>query len=106
MREIGTGVGILTSRDAAPWLWARVGGDMLDMATVIMGKSRSRAPLIRTAITLANLAAVTMVDVYAARQFKPAPRRPGVDYPDYIDRSGFARPIEEVRGAALPYESS
>ena len=29
-----TGVGILASRSPAPWLWARVAGDGLDMATL------------------------------------------------------------------------
>src|SRR5678816_797739 len=27
LREIGTGIGILTSKDPSPWLWGRVAGD-------------------------------------------------------------------------------
>ena len=27
VREIGTGIGILTSKDPSPWLWGRVAGD-------------------------------------------------------------------------------
>ncbi|ANN67021.1 hypothetical protein [Bordetella bronchialis] len=99
LREIATGLGILRSANAAPWLWARVGGDMLDMATVTTERSR-RASLVRTGATLANLAAVAAVDVYAANGYRRPPPRRGIDYPDYTDRSGFPRPAAEMRGAA------
>src|SRR3569833_4361332 len=36
-REIATGVAILTSHNAAPWIWGRVAGDMADIATVATG---------------------------------------------------------------------
>src|SRR4030088_921667 len=36
-REVATGVAILTSHDPAPWIWARVAGDMADIATVATG---------------------------------------------------------------------
>src|ERR1041384_5804725 len=36
-REIATGVAILTSHDATPWIWGRVAGDAADIATVIAG---------------------------------------------------------------------
>ena len=31
LREIVTGIGILSSDQPAPWIWGRVGGDALDM---------------------------------------------------------------------------
>jgi len=34
LREIACGIGILMSRNPAPYVWARVGGDVLDLATV------------------------------------------------------------------------
>src|SRR4028118_2183053 len=37
LREIATGVGILASRDPTPWIWGRVGGDALDLATLAGG---------------------------------------------------------------------
>ncbi|AOB31249.1 hypothetical protein AKI39_11905 [Bordetella sp. H567] len=101
LREIATGLGILKSADAAPWLWARVGGDMLDIATVATGRSR-RASSARTSTTQANLATVATVDLYAAYAYRRAPRRPGIDYPDYSDRSGFPRPAEQMRGTGRP----
>ncbi len=45
---IGTGIGILASQDPVPWVWGRVGGDALDMATVaagIGGRGTGRAVL-------------------------------------------------------------
>src|SRR3954453_22135368 len=34
LREIASGVGILASRDPAPWVWSRVAGDALDLGTL------------------------------------------------------------------------
>ena len=34
VREIATGVAILMTHDATPWIWGRVAGDALDIATV------------------------------------------------------------------------
>ena len=47
LREIGTGIGILTSKDPSPWLWARVAGDALDIAAVgggLVTRGRRCAP--------------------------------------------------------------
>ncbi|WP_420225485.1 hypothetical protein [Pigmentiphaga litoralis] len=35
LREILCGVGLLSTRNARPWLWARLGGDVLDMGTLL-----------------------------------------------------------------------
>jgi hypothetical protein len=37
LREIGTGIGLLVARDPMLWVWARVGGDALDMGTLASG---------------------------------------------------------------------
>ncbi|MED5620300.1 hypothetical protein [Ideonella sp. BN130291] len=96
-REVATGIGILASKNPEPWLWARVAGDALDMATVGAGRRRSQG---RTAaIALVALAGVAAMDVVAARnarlkqQAKKTAR-------DYSDRSGFPRPADQMRGAA------
>lgn len=34
LREIGTGIGILTCAQPGVWMWARVAGDALDLATL------------------------------------------------------------------------
>lgn len=67
LREVAAGVGILVSRRPAPWLWARVAGDVLDLATLAaayaggQGSGRRRA-----AEALAAVAAVTAADVACA----------------------------------------
>jgi hypothetical protein len=37
MREIGTGVGILTSNNPTGWIWGRIGGDVLDLTALAPG---------------------------------------------------------------------
>lgn len=66
LREIGTGIGILTAADPAPWIWGRVGGDALDLATVAggLGSSKRGGAL----LALAALGGVTAVDVACGRQ--------------------------------------
>jgi len=103
LREIATGIGILRARNAAPWLWARVGGDLLDAGTLAAVADRHHAPgMVRAGAALANVTAITALDVYAAQTYKqPHDRREGVDYADYSDRSGFSRTPQEMRGEAM-----
>ncbi len=67
LREIAAGVGILANRRPAGWLWARVAGDVLDLATLgatyAHGDGRDRR---RSLISLAAVAGVTALDVIAA----------------------------------------
>ncbi|MBV8095896.1 MAG: hypothetical protein JO110_22235, partial [Acetobacteraceae bacterium] len=41
VREIATGIGILSAKSPAPWVWGRVGGDALDLATLAGGLGNS-----------------------------------------------------------------
>jgi hypothetical protein len=107
LREIGTGLGILTSRNKAPWLWGRVAGDVLDIATlsVAMGQSRRKASV---AMAIGSVAMVTALDIACARALQNGHAEEEVEdrwIPDYSDRSGFPRPIEEMRGAAADFET-
>ena len=67
LREIAAGVGILSQRKRAPWLWARVAGDALDVAALIaaMVASKKRGVV---AATLATVAAVAVADIVCAGQ--------------------------------------
>jgi hypothetical protein len=93
-REIVTGIGLLTAANPAPWLWARVGGDALDIATVATGSGA------KAAVALTALAGVTAVDVRAARETQALEDRRSQSFVDYSERSGFPRPPHEMRGAA------
>lgn len=99
LRELAAGAGLLKTQDPAPWLWTRVAGDVLDIATVgLQGRGRSG----RMTFALATLAGVAVLDVMAARQAQQR-RTPGPTR-DYSDRSGFPRPAAEMRGVASHHE--
>lgn len=107
LREVGVGAGLLTTADPEPWVWGRVAGDLLDIATVAL------APRRRTLFgnsggsrmgTLVALVAVTALDVYCAE----ALRRERMDRQarphDWSGRSGFPESAEAMRGAASDFE--
>jgi hypothetical protein len=67
VREIATGVGILASRNPAPWVWARVAGDLADLAA--LGAAQWKGRLKRTderMIAAAAVLGVTMLDIWCA----------------------------------------
>jgi hypothetical protein len=99
VREIATGIGILTSRDPSPWLWGRVAGDALDVATVGTGLVTAGRPL-RTLSSVALLLGIAYVDMKVAEAAPPRARREKRSLRDYSARSGFSRPAHEMRGIA------
>ncbi|SFE27490.1 hypothetical protein SAMN05216167_11234 [Spirosoma endophyticum] len=71
-RELAARLGILLlNKPTAPWLWARVGGDALDM--VALALTYQHNPVTRKAVgfSLAKVVAITALDVWCARQLKP-----------------------------------
>ena len=88
MREVATGVGLLMAWKRAPWLWGRAAGDALDIASV----ERPAA--------IVALAGVTALDIATAAAVTRDENRPPRRLADYSDRSGFPRPVEQMRGAA------
>ncbi len=104
LRELGTGIGILTAKDPTPWMWGRVGGDALDLGTLapaLEGGNRRRG-----AAGLAFLAVlgVTALDVACAMVLHNRAKRQAMRHPDYSDRRGLPRPPEAMRGAARDFE--
>lgn len=110
-REIISGVGLLSAGQRTPWVWARVAGDLVDLA--LLGRAQAQPsgalPWLvggRSAVQARNLrlasaavAGVTALDIgcaaalHASTMARKPPR-------DFSDRSGFAKPIEQMRGAA------
>ena len=66
LREIGVGVGILMSENPTPWLWARVAGDALDLASLAPALERGNPQRHVAATAVANVALVTALDVFCA----------------------------------------
>jgi len=99
LREIGTGIGILMSKDPSPWLWGRVAGDALDVATVGTGLVTAGRPL-RTLTSMAMLLGIAWVDMKVAEAAPPARKLRRHSGRDYSARSGFPKPAHEMRGIA------
>ena len=99
VREIVTGIGLLAATRRTPWMWGRVAGDALDIATLASSMQPGRR--LGPAIGLAAVAGVTAVDVANATALSARDRRRARPTVDYSDRSGFPRPPAQMRGAAL-----
>jgi hypothetical protein len=67
LRELAAGVGILTQKRQGPWVWARVAGDALDLATLGWAFMRADDKRGNVAFATANVAGVTALDVVCGR---------------------------------------
>jgi uncharacterized membrane protein len=72
VREIATGVGILTQDRPAGWLWARVAGDVMDVALLGSALRDEDADHGRVAAALAAVVGVGAADFIAGRQLTEA----------------------------------
>jgi hypothetical protein len=68
VREIANGVGILARRRPAEWVWGRVAGDALDLATLAPGLDDDNPRRGNVAIAIGAVAGVALLDVLCARQ--------------------------------------
>ena len=98
LREIATGVGILLAKNQTPWLWGRVAGDALDLATLAAhaGPNNKVGP----SVGIAAVAGVTALDYTIARAMSERDKRRSRSWVDYSDRSGFSVSAEQMRGHA------
>ncbi len=62
-RELISGIGLLSQPSRSDWLWARVAGDALDLASLSYDLATNRWDRGKLAATTAAVAAVTAVDV-------------------------------------------
>ena len=99
-REMATGVGILMSDDPSPWIWGRVAGDALDLASLAPGLSERNQRKGNVAVAIAAVAGVTALDCICAQALRSTAGEQGRLSRDYSDRCGFPRPPEEMRGVA------
>lgn len=100
LREIATGIGLLAASDPAPFVWGRVVGDALDMASLAPGLEEDNPRRANAAIALAAVFGAAAVDLAIARRMSArTPHRPS-PIRDYSTRSGFPRPPSAMRGSA------
>lgn len=72
LREIVCGIGILSSNRPAGWMWGRVAGDALDLATLGVAALDDRSAGSCQLTAAAAVLGVTALDVAAATQLSAA----------------------------------
>jgi hypothetical protein len=72
IREIVCGIGLVAAHDPMPWVWARVGGDALDLGTLATGVSAHNSERKGALVGLLMVAALTAVDVALAGRLHAA----------------------------------
>lgn len=100
-REIGAGIWAL-SDTPAPAMWARVAGDLVDLATLAAGVRDGDETQRRNAwIAFALVGGITAVDLLTAASLTAEQsERRGDTGRDYSDRSGFPGGAAKARGTA------
>ena len=104
-REVVSGVALLTARDPEPWVWARVAGDLADVATVASGLRSDNRKQDKSALAVIGLLAVTAVDVACAKGLGSGSANRPSEIADYSDRSGYPGGLHSARGAAGNFEA-
>ena len=98
VREIVTGIGLLTAKDPTPWVWGRVGGDALDLGTLAAGvagpeRERSGAAM----LAALGIAALDVWCALALQRPRPAAMKA------FRQRSGLPKPPGAMRGKASDF---
>jgi uncharacterized membrane protein len=68
LREITSGIGILSQPRSAGWVWTRVGGDLMDLALLGKALTSEENERGRLAATTAAVAGVTVLDFMTGQQ--------------------------------------
>jgi hypothetical protein len=102
-REIGSGVlSLSTERNLG--LWSRVGGDGLDIATLLTGLRDDNPKKENVTTALAMVASITLLDIMAAQATTTVHKRVAGDRDIYRNRSGFPKGLGAARGAAKDFQ--
>src|ERR1041385_416003 len=68
LREIASGLGILTQQRPAGWVWSRVGGDVMDLAALGASLKSPGVQPGRVAAATVAVAGVTALDVFCGQE--------------------------------------
>ena len=86
VREIASGLGILTPQKPTPWMWSRVGGDAMDLALLRRALSSPRADHNRVTVATAAVAVIAAVDALCSTRLTAETNAPG--QPKVTSQSG------------------
>lgn len=98
LREVVAGAALLAQPHRPEWMWARVGGDALDIATLIAGDRSDNPQRARLRTALGGVLAVTAADVAVAlllARRRPATRLFGHEFPSLHGVQGAAGMIDK-----------
>jgi hypothetical protein len=102
-REIAAGIGILTADNQAPWVWSRVAGDALDVATLVPALSEDNPNRGNAMVALGAVLGATLADVVCAQALTQhnsiQDQRQQRAVRDYSGRSGYPQGAISARGA-------
>ncbi|WP_207477901.1 SRPBCC family protein [Arenibaculum pallidiluteum] len=70
LREIVSGLGVLSRDRPAGWMWARVGGDAMDLTLLAAAMASEHADRNRLAGALAAVAGITALDILCAQRLE------------------------------------
>jgi uncharacterized membrane protein len=76
LRELVCGLGLMAARRRGPWLWARVGGDLVDLAVLRGWKGSWRNDGLRLTGSMAAVAGIGVLDAITARNVTRLGREP------------------------------
>lgn len=96
-REIAAGMTAL-STERPVGLWSRVGGDLMDFATLLSAYRADNPKRHNVGLALSAAAAITLIDLACAKASRVTHARGKGPWRDYRDRSGFPGGVEAARG--------
>lgn len=99
LREMAVGIGILSSRQPAGWLWGRVAGDVMDLALLGAALRSPRTARGRAVAAAVTIGGVTALDWLAASQLS---RRAGRARPEPARHVAVARKSVTLNERAEP----
>ena len=99
LREIAAGMTSL-STEKPLGLWSRVGGDLLDLATLLAAYRDDNPKKHNVGVALAAVAAIALIDLGSAKGSSATHARPRGPVKDFSDRSGFPQGVEAARCGA------
>ena len=79
LREITSGIGILSRKKPAGWMWSRVAGDALDLALLGAALSSSKNQRNRVAIAAAAVAGVAVADILCSSELSATDESPMIE---------------------------
>ncbi len=103
-REISSGI-LSLSTEKKLGLWSRVGGDGIDIATLLTALRADNPKKQNVTTALAIVAGIMLLDVIAAQSTTTRHSRTSGDRNIYRDRSGFPAGLAAARGSAKEFQT-